>query len=233
VENLLSKIRLISHLRDCRAWIALACRFLCLSLFAGLLAGGAAFANFSDAGAGPNRSGLPFAIGDFDGDSRPDVASVETGTSDFANSEYWIELQLSAAGWESIRLVAPVGGLRLVARDVNGDASVDLVVSTAWSNRPVAIYLNDGHGLFTHSEPGAYPKAFSKAARIWASVVALTAENVGVPSPQKTGICPQDRELPYERCSARLLTFPGVTYRFGPTMFLHAGRAPPFEFIHS
>ncbi len=148
-------------------------RYLCLAMLAGLLAGGAEASNTPSDSAPSGRAGLPFAIADFDGDSRPDMARVETGPGDFANSEYWIQLRFSSLEWESIRLVAPAGGLRISARDVNGDASVDLIVSTVWSNRPVAIYLNDGHGrLLTLSRRRfrrllAIPRRFGVLPRDW------------------------------------------------------------------
>jgi hypothetical protein len=233
VEKFLSKIRSFRYLRDGRAAMNFAFRFLCLSVFAALLAAAAASGNVPGSTAPPSCSGLPFAIADFDGDSRLDLARVESGPSDLSNTEYWIQLRLTSASWESIRLVAPVGGLQLSARDVNGDASLDLVVSTAWSNRPVAIYLNDGHGVFTHAEPAAFPRAFSNVATIWTCGASLETEIVVVTSPQETVICPEERELTYERCSTGLIALPGVVYRLGPTMFLHAGRAPPSQVFHS
>jgi len=44
-----------------------------------------------------------------------------------------------------------------VARDVNGDDAMDLVVTTAMDSHFVAVLLNDGHGKFTLAKPGAFP----------------------------------------------------------------------------
>ena len=206
-------------------------RYLCLAMLAGLLAGGAEASNTPSDSAPSGRAGLPFAIADFDGDSRPDMARVETGPGDFANSEYWIQLRFSSLEWESIRLVAPAGGLRISARDVNGDASVDLIVSTVWSNRPVAIYLNDGHGSFTHAEPAAFPKAFGDSAAIWSFAARLATDGAVVPSSQDYVICPEEREHSYPRASAGLIAFSGTVYPLGPPLFLHAGRAPPSQIL--
>jgi hypothetical protein len=92
--------------------------------------------------------GMPFAIADLDGDLRPDLANIQTGRSDVSQTDYWIQLQLSAAQRQTILVVAPTGGLQIVARDVNGDHALDLVLTTAWLKEPVAILLNDGHGVF-------------------------------------------------------------------------------------
>ncbi|SRR5579875_1563076 len=105
-----------------------------------------------------------FAIADFDGDRRPDMARVEPGQNSPVGTQYWIQLQLTHSGWQLIGVVAPFGGLRVSASDVNGDHAVDLVLSTAWLNRPVAILLNDGHGRFRAEQPSAFPAAFDRAA---------------------------------------------------------------------
>src|ERR1700735_4114228 len=85
-------------------------------LAAGLVAVGPSAASAAQAPvSGVAASSLPFAIADFDGDLRPDIASiqsVQSGQSDPANdSSYWIQLQLSSSGRRLIRLDAPAGGL--------------------------------------------------------------------------------------------------------------------------
>ena len=148
-----------SNIRRVIGW---ACQFFCALLLAGLFGGAVRAADIASTPTSSVPLGLPFAISDFDGDSRVDLATVTVGQTHFSNAEYWIQLQLSAAGQQSIHLVAPVGGLQIVARDVNGDKALDLIVSTAWSNRPVAVYLNDGHGGFKHSDPSEFLGIFEK-----------------------------------------------------------------------
>jgi hypothetical protein len=114
-----------------------------------------------------------FAIEDFDGDSRPDIAIVSEGRSGSAGNHYRIRFQLSSGGSQNIDLTAPVGGLDISSRDVNGDDVLDVVVTTAATNRPVAILLNDGAGNFTASDPSAFPGAFRKSSNFWR---ALTEE---------------------------------------------------------
>ena len=90
----------------------------------------------------------PFAIGDFDGDRQPDLATVETAHFNPTHSRYWISFQLSQGRAQTIGVTGPAGGLVLVARDVNGDRALDLVLVTAWRHELVAVLLNDGRGNF-------------------------------------------------------------------------------------
>jgi hypothetical protein len=108
-----------------------------------------------------------FAIEDFDGDRRPDIATVLEGRTGSAGNHYRIRFQLSTGGTQNIELAAPAGGLDLSSRDVNGDDFLDVVVTTAGTNRPVAVLLNDGAGNFTASDPSAFPGAFHNSHNFW------------------------------------------------------------------
>src|SRR5580704_10569945 len=112
--------------------------------------------------AGP---GLDVAFADFDGDMRTDSARVQHGRAASGGESYAIDFRFSSTeAPTSMNVVAPRGGLRIEARDVNGDNAIDLVLTTAWFREPVAILLNDGHGKFSHAEPSAYPNAFNRPA---------------------------------------------------------------------
>lgn len=110
--------------------------------------GGALYAN--DKPVFPGALDSHFAIADFDGDRKPDLATVQTeGADSSAHTRYSIRFELTAGLPQTIGVTAPAGGLHIVARDVNGDEMLDLLVSTEWLHQPVAILLNDGHGKFT------------------------------------------------------------------------------------
>src|ERR1700679_132859 len=141
--------------------------------------------------------GLQFAVADFDGDQRPDLVGVQAGQGSVARTNYWIQLQLSAAGQQTISLVAPSGGLQIAARDVNGDRIPDLILTTTWLSQPVAIFINDGHGTFTRLETSAFPEAFRESRSGWNSSTNLTAEVVGVPPPSRAGVCIAVARLPH------------------------------------
>src|ERR1700741_5150400 len=102
--------------------------------------------------------GAAFVIADLDGDLEPDLALVETGSARSANTSYSIRLQFSAGAKVAIGVVAPLGGLRVAARDVNGDDKLDLVVTSNLDAHFIEILLNDGHGNFSVAGQGAYPE---------------------------------------------------------------------------
>jgi hypothetical protein len=108
-----------------------------------------------------------FAIQDFDGDSKPDIATVLEGRSGSVDIHYQIRFQLSSGRSQNIDLTAPMGGLDISSRDVNGDDVADVVVTTAGTNQPVAVLLNDGVGNFTASDPSAFPGAFRNSNHFW------------------------------------------------------------------
>src|ERR1700730_5036169 len=126
VRNSVHKFGSLTVLSDSSAARRYLFRSLILSLFLSFV-GGNASAN-TDVQKAPVTSvgpGLSFAIADFDGDLRPDIASVQTGRSGFSGTDYWIQLQLTTAGRQSFHVVASIGGLQIAARDVNGDHAVD------------------------------------------------------------------------------------------------------------
>jgi hypothetical protein len=135
--------------------------FLLLRLLIGFAPFGKAAAppESSSGSSGPVAS--QFAITDFDGDSRPDLASVQTGQSGFGNTRYFVDFRLTTGSRQTIGVTAPAGGIQLSSRDVNGDSYPDVIVTTYWTNQPVAVLLNDGRGNFTQSDPSAFPGAFT------------------------------------------------------------------------
>jgi hypothetical protein len=173
--------------------------------------------------------GPQFAIADFDGDLRPDLASVQAGSNRSGHTDYWIQLQLSAGGRQSIRVIAPAGGLLIEARDVNGDHAVDLVLATAWFRQPVAIFLNDGHGNFSRVEPAAFPQAFSESTANWASVLGWAADTPGILPPSRTGISPETTALPDLRWHSNSIPSSNAGLILNSFLASHPGRAPPSD----
>jgi hypothetical protein len=113
------------------------------------------------------RAATHFAIADFDGDSRPDVASVHVGQGSSRSTRYWIAFHLSGSSGQTVGITAPAGGLQITSRDVNGDSFPDVIVTTAWTNKPVAILLNDGFGNFTVSNPSEFRSVFAASETSW------------------------------------------------------------------
>ena len=188
---------------------------------------GASVLNPSTASVGP---GLQFAVADFDGDHRPDLVGVQTGQGNVVRTKYWIQLQLSAAGQQTISLTGPSGGLQIAARDVNGDRIPDLILTTTWLGQPVAIFINDGHGTFTRAEPSAFSEAFRESQTRWNSSTDRATEMVGVPPTSRAGVCIAVARLA-QAASKAGATLPSRR-EFFPSPFLisQLGRAPPSAF---
>lgn len=170
--------------------------------------------------------GQPFAIADLDGDVRPDLATIQAGSNTSGTTDYWVQLRLTTASWRSIRLVAPAGGLWVEARDVNGDHAVDLVFSTAWFRRPVAILLNDGHGSFSRVEPATFPQAFDECKTNWSSASKQAIDSIGVPAQSITWGCPQMR-LRNPEPRVRLNSRSNWAFVFNRFLLPHLSRPPP------
>jgi len=126
----------------------------------------------------PSRVQLPLtasfcdqgcAIADLDGDGRPDLAIARAEGWGPNGFQYRIDLDLTTrVGLSSFRVFAQKGGLRIIPRDVNGDWDLDLIVTSAWSLAPVGVWINDGHGRFTRSDPTAYPlSAWTEGLRVF------------------------------------------------------------------
>jgi hypothetical protein len=177
--------------------------------------------------------GLPFAIADFDGDLLPDLASIQAGANHSGCTDYRIQLQLSVVGRQSLRLVGPSGGLFIEARDVNGDHTVDLIVSTAWHRQPLAIFLNNGRGVFSRAELSAFPKAFIESNEIWASKSEQARAAIGARQNSRTWTGLAQRIQPYLQSKADPISSSRRGFRFDSFLISHAGRAPPLETLRT
>lgn len=100
-----------------------------------------------------------FAIADFDGDRKPDLALIHVTSDGSSTFQYSIDFNFSAGRKPGIYFVGPAGGLQISPRDVNGDKFADLVVTSLLDSQFVVILLNDGKGNFAVAEPSDYPGA--------------------------------------------------------------------------
>lgn len=178
---------------------------------------------------GPN---LSFSVADFDGDSRPDLASVQAGTRDAISADYWVQLQLSAASGQTFRIVAPMGGIKIVSRDVNGDKVPDLVLTRTWTEQPVAILLNEGHGTFSQVDPEAFPEAFREYRTTWSSPADQKTDVVGTLPQSRNDICSEIESYLILRPRSRVTASSDLRLTFLLFLISHSGRAPPIEASH-
>lgn len=202
----------------------LACALLLFVL--GFRVGSATAEEAQNPAVAPVSLGQQLAISDFDGDLHPDLAIVQAGATASGSTDYWIQLQLSAVGRQSIRLVAPAGGLLIEARDVNGDHAVDLILLTSLK-QPVAIFLNDGHGSFSRVAPSVFPGAFGYPLTNWASESDQAMEAVGAPPQSRPGILQAAKLLTNIRPGADSISRAGAGFAVDFFLVSHAGRAPP------
>jgi hypothetical protein len=118
-----------------------------------------------------------FAIADFDGDQKPDLATVEVQKgSSSRTTQYSIRFQLTAGIAQVFGVTAPSGGLQIVARDVNGDNALDVLVTTSLRHEQVAVLLNDGHGKFRLADASEFPAAIQENGRCWNSGTILLCD---------------------------------------------------------
>src|SRR3984885_565535 len=178
-------------------------------------------------------SRLTFAVADFDGDLRPDLADVGIGRSSVSLTDYWIRFRLSAAERQTILVVAPSGGLEIAARDVNGDHAIDLIVTTVWLRRPVAILLNDGHGRFSRVDPAGFPEAFRECGLRWSSSPQqLPCGVLGNPPQSRCGIFSAAERAPRDWPRVGAVSLLSYAFVGSAPLLAHLGRAPPSEVTH-
>lgn len=102
------------------------------------------------------QNDIRFVFADFDGDHKPDLALVETQSRRSAKTNYAIHIKLSAGPESAVGVNGPSGGLRVAARDVNGDAYLDLIVTSNLDLHFIQVFLNDGRGNFSPAKQGDY-----------------------------------------------------------------------------
>src|ERR1700738_2891704 len=178
----------------------------------------------------PAQVATHFAIADFDGDSRPDLASVHVGQISSRITHYWIAFHLSGGPGQTVGITAPTGGLQITSRDVNGDSFPDVIVTTSWTNKPVAILLNDGLGNFTAATPSEFQSAFIESKNSWTAATDEIRDATALPlSRWVPGDClTKGRPLSARRMTARLTPRPCRVSLYG-SVSRFSGRAPPFS----
>jgi hypothetical protein len=173
-----------------------------------------------------------FAIADFDGDDRPDLATVETGLIGASHARYWIGFRMSAGVRHKIGVNGPIGGLEIASRDVNGDNVLDLVVSAAWLKAPVAVLVNDGHGNFTIRDPAAFSESLTNPSRTLDSPRQNSDGAIAVAARGSNDIIASKRTAATVDGSKEVLADKSVRKAF-PLAVCSPGRAPPLSVDHA
>ena len=182
------------------------------------------------------RANSSFAIADFDGDRRPDLATAEIERSDSRFTRYLIHLQFAAGPGQSLRsgnsLESPVLSAchEISAIDVNGDHALDLVLTAAGQPQPIAILLNDGRGKFSLANPRDFPAAALDSPWRWGSAshpFQDLAVLIPTRAPQAEARRTRDTRF-VPRRPGRVSLLHGVAdFRPDPLRSSPLGRAPP------
>ncbi|HSS48944.1 MAG TPA: FG-GAP-like repeat-containing protein, partial [Thermoanaerobaculia bacterium] len=93
--------------------------------------------------------GRALAVGDFDGDERPDVVRVAAGG---AGSPPRLEVRLAAKGWEAVPGPDATGITGLLAADLDNDGHLDLV---GYGPQRAVLWRGKGDGGFEDATAGA------------------------------------------------------------------------------
>jgi hypothetical protein len=171
--------------------------------------------------------GLQFTVGDFDGDHQLDRVGVQVGESSSSGTKYWIDLQLSASGSQSIPVNAARDGIQIAARDVNGDHSLDLVLTTTWLHQPVAILLNDGHGVFRRIAPDKFPGAFHNLESNWTTRPETDRAPIAEPVPSRLPVDAVRGRRHHLSLRPKIIEAERHGLLASPLHTLSPGRAPP------
>jgi hypothetical protein len=168
-----------------------------------------------------------FAIGDFDGDSRPDLATIQPVLAGPSAGIYTVRLEFSAGGPLSFDMVGPLGGVRIAARDVNGDAVPDLVLSSASREEPVAILLNNGRGAFSLLDPSSFPGAFNRSKNYLSSDLPSQKDPASKPPQSPGGELSESKYLLHPRPAAATIPEASSVAFLSVLLVSLPERAPP------
>jgi hypothetical protein len=176
-----------------------------------------------------------FAIADFDGDQKPDLATVEVQKGSSSKvTQYSIRFQLTAGVSQVFGVTAPSGGLQIVARDLNGDNALDVLVTTSLQHEQVAVLLNDGHGKFRLADASDFPAAIQENGSRWNSGTILFCDSsalIRIEYPAGELGCESKFDGPQSHFkSARPFDSQGSAK---PSLFSLLGRAPPSFLLQS
>lgn len=127
-------------------------------------------------------------ITDLDGDRQTDFATAGASRRDGPDYVQEISFRFSAFERDTITVRTRVAGVRLIARDLDGDADRDLVLE-ALNREPIAVLLNDGDGHFHEADLADY--FFQLSHRSPRSFASLAPEL----SASETGECPNDESV--------------------------------------
>lgn len=97
-----------------------------------------------------------WVLADFDGDSKPDVATAKSGQSDAQGFQQEVRINLGRRDGTSFKFHSSVAKVDLSVWDVDHDDDWDIFIVDALSKRPIGVWLNDGKGAFSEGDLGTF-----------------------------------------------------------------------------
>lgn len=190
-------------------------RALCGAALLTILAGGARAATPGDCSSDPT---VLWAAADFDGNQTIDWARVEIESGHAAIAALCDPVPFALAAQ-----------LTLTVRDVDADSDPDLIVSSPFDSLPRKLWLNDGRGRFSPTDPDLYPGLTSNPPRLVRRMVRPSEPAVSF-SPKSFASIVQTA---YSQTTVPVLSLPlGAVSCYVPRTGcdLCSGRAPPSSF---
>jgi hypothetical protein len=111
----------------------------------------------------PSVSG--WALSDFDGDSKIDLATTGPGRGDGRGYSHEVRLNLSASRETSFTFRSRSARIQLSAWDVDGDNDRDIVILESSTLEPIGVWLNDGFGNFAEGDLADFKDALQRNGR--------------------------------------------------------------------
>ncbi len=130
-------------------------------------------------GTGAAPFGWSTAVADVDADGTPDLVIVDRVQSRTEEYAYDLDVELSTAPAQHLRVAWPVDAVRVLIEDVDHDRDLDIVITRASTPDIVAIWLNDGAGRFS---PARATAVVPRATTLLASDAAAQPTDVFVES---------------------------------------------------
>jgi len=103
-----------------------------------------------------------WALADFNGDLRPDLATASPVHHDALGYLQEVRIDLGQSAHTSFTFWSRAARVQFGAWDIDGDDDRDIIVVELLSKRPIGVWLNDGTGSF---EPGD----LTKFQKLWTS----------------------------------------------------------------
>ena len=164
------------------------------------------------------------------GDQRPDIVRVEPQGWDPSGFRYRIVLDSAThAATSFLDLTAEEGGLRVIARDVDGNGNdLDLIVKSARSLVHVGVWLNNHRGGFTRIDPSAYATSiWSEGPLVLSDNPPATLEVAGLPSYHSCLYSPRKRCPSEQVVEEVLIKSTDFNLPSRPAAGPHQTRSPP------